>query len=315
MEQIDISIIIPFLNEQDNIDYLIESLSAYFTSQTEISVEVLFVDDGSTDDSVKFLEAAQHKGYTPKIIKLSRNYGAHAALRAGLLHTKGNFIVCLPADLQDPLPLVSELYNQIQTNSLELVFAVRRSTQTSFSEKVFSRLYAYLMRKYAIENYPLKGFDLVMFGQKVRRELNQNIEANSSIFLQILTMGFRQATIEYDKQARKVGKSKWTFNKKVKLFIDSFIAFSFAPIRFVTFIGILLFILGGLFGVYIVARKFIYNDLQQGWASLIAILMVGFGVTNISLGIIAEYLWRALDASRNRPVFIIDDIITPENRQ
>jgi dolichol-phosphate mannosyltransferase len=140
-------------------------------------------------------------------------------------------------------------------------------------------------------------------------QLNTNIEANSSIFLQILTLGYKQTTIEYDKKIRAKGKSKWTLSKKIKLFIDSFVAFSYAPIRFVTVIGILLFFTGIIWSTYLIIRKLTYNDLESGWPALVSILLMGFGITNISLGIIAEYLWRTLDASRKRPVFIIDNII------
>ncbi len=98
-------------------------------------------------------------------------------------------------------------------------------------------------------------------------------------------------------------------SKKIKLFIDSFVAFSYAPIRLVTIIGISMFIVGSLWTVYIIARTLIFHDLASGWPALVSILMIGFGITNISLGIIAEYLWRTLDASRKRPVFIIDKIV------
>ncbi|MDX5438347.1 MAG: glycosyl transferase family 2, partial [Pontibacter sp.] len=113
----------------------------------------------------------------------------------------------------------------------------------------------------------------------------------------------------YDKKARLVGKSKWTISKKIKLLIDSFVAFSFAPIRLVSFIGIVFFLLGIMWSGYIIFRKIMFDDLASGWPALLSILMVGFGVTNISLGIIAEYLWRTLDASRKRPVFVIDEIV------
>ena len=306
----DLSVLIPFLNEADNIERLTTELSRFFATKNNLKVEVIFIDDGSRDASIALLQQASHQHYTPKIIKLSRNFGSHAALRAGIWHATGKYIAFMYADLQDPLTLLDEMLTQAQAGK-EIVWAVRKTTQNSFSEKLFSQTYAYLMRRYAVPNFPEKGFDIVMFGQKVQAQLNQNIESNSSVFLQILTMGFPQTTIEYDKQARKIGKSKWTFRKKIKIFVDSFVAFSFAPIRFVTIVGFLLFILGGFYGAYIVCRKLIYNDLEQGWASLIAILMLGFGVTNISLGIIAEYLWRTLDASRKRPVFIVEDVFLP----
>lgn len=152
------------------------------------------------------------------------------------------------------------------------------------------------------------------FNEKVKQELNQNIEANSSVFLQILTLGFKCASILYDKQARKIGKSKWTVAKKVKLFIDSFVAFSYTPIRLVSLTGIILAGVGFLWALYVVGRTVFFKDLNPGWPTLIAVLMIGFGLTNISLGIIAEYLWRTLDASRKRKVFIIDEIIECHSR-
>jgi dolichol-phosphate mannosyltransferase len=303
------SIVIPFLNEADNIEHLTIILNDFFRKRINLKAEVIFVDDGSTDNSLNLLRQAKHEYYTPKIIKLSKNYGSHAALRAGILHAKGEFVCFMYADLQDPLELIDKMYH-VALQGNEIVWAVRSKTQMSFFEKAFSELYAYLMQKYVIKSFPSKGFDVVMFGKKVKEELNKNIEANSSIFLQILTMGFRQATIEYDKQARKAGKSKWTFGKKIKLFIDSFVAFSFFPIRLVSVVGIILFLTGTLFAFYLILRKLLLDDIKEGWTALASILMIGFGVTNISLGIIAEYLWRTLDASRKRPVFIIDEIIT-----
>ena len=122
-------------------------------------------------------------------------------------------------------------------------------------------------------------------------------------------MGFSQGQIGYIKDVRHTGKSKWTFSKKIKLLLDSFLAFSYAPIRLVTYIGILFFITGFGWTFYVTLRKILADDLATGWPMLTSILLLGFGLTNISLGIIAEYLWRTFDASRNRPVFIIDEVI------
>jgi dolichol-phosphate mannosyltransferase len=211
------------------------------------------------------------------------------------------------ADLQDPLELILTMGEKMK-NGADIVWAHRESTKVSWSEKTFSRFYAYLMQKFAFRNFPEKGFDIVMFNRKVADEVNKNVEANSSIFLQILGLGFRQESISYKKRERQTGVSKWTLSKKIKLFIDSFVAFSYAPIRFVTIVGIIFFIVGMIWTLYIVIRKIFFQDLAAGWPALMSILMIGFGITNISLGIIAEYLWRTLDASRKRQVYIIDEI-------
>lgn len=299
-----ITILIPFLNEKENIPSLVQSLREFCQKHKALSFEVIFIDDGSTDNSFELLQQQKHEFYTYKIIKLSKNFGSHAALRAGILYAQGEYITFMYADLQDPLELMTKLYQEIQEKKVEIVWAYRNEKQTWFSG-----FYAKLMKKFAVKNFPENGFDVVMFSRKVQKLLNENIEANSSIFLQILTLGFSQSSITYQKQPRKAGKSKWTLAKKIKLMIDSFVAFSFFPIRLVSVVGILLFVVGTLFALYLIARKLIFDDIKEGWTALASILMIGFGITNISLGIIAEYLWRTLDASRKRPVFIVDEII------
>lgn len=309
-----ISVIIPFLNEEENIPFLVSSLSSFFGSRKEYSTEIVFVDDGSTDNSVNLLKAAAHGSYEHKIISLSKNFGSHAALRAGILKSKGDYICFMYADLQDPLTLVDQLYAACSAGN-DICWATREVTENGFVERTFSKAYSYMMKKFVIASYPDNGFDIVMFNQKVQASLNQNIESNSSIFLQVLLFGFKQTTFFYKKEARKKGRSKWTIAKKIKLFIDSFIAFSYAPIKFVTMTGIFLFVAGVLWTVYIIVRKILFNDLESGWPALVSILTLGFGITNISLGIIAEYLWRTLDSSRKRPVFLINEIFEINDKE
>ncbi len=303
-----VSVIIPIYNEYDGIPNLVDSLNAFFERHTQLYPEVIFVNDGSKDRSVERLEEMEHRTYRAKIISLSRNFGSHAALRAGISIASGDLICFNYADLQDPLELILRMEEKVK-DGYEIIWAHRESTKVSLGEKTFSSLYAYLMKKFAFSNFPEKGFDIVMFNKKVVTQVKNNVEANSSIFLQILGMGFRQTSISYKKLERKTGVSKWTISKKIKLFIDSFVAFSYAPIRMVTIIGIAMFFLGTIWTIYIVTRKLVYHDLASGWPALMSILTIGFGITNISLGIIAEYLWRTLDASRKRPVFIIDKIV------
>lgn len=307
-EQKIVSVIIPIFNEYEGIPFLVKSLNAFFAENSDIKGEVIFVNDGSSDRSAERLSQQVHETYQAKVISLSRNFGSHAALRAGIAYASGNFICFNYADLQDPLELIIIMRSKMEEGN-SIIWAQRESTKASFAERIFSSSYAFLMKKFAFKNFPEKGFDIVMFDKKVARELVRNVEANSSVFLQILGLGFRQDCITYKKRERKTGTSKWTVSKKVKLFIDSFVAFSFAPIRLVSIIGILFFFLGILWTSYIIFRKLVFDDLLAGWPALISILMVGFGITNISLGIIAEYLWRTLDASRKRPVFVIDEVV------
>ena len=303
-----ISLIIPIYNEYEGIPFLVENLNLFFEENKQLKPEVIFVNDGSKDGSVERLEQMQHRTYKAKIISLSRNFGSHAALRAGISLANGEFICFNYADLQDPLELILRMEEKTREGN-EIIWAHRESSKVSWGEKTFSSAYAYLMKKFAFSNFPEKGFDIVMFNKKVATQVKNNVEANSSIFLQILGMGYRQTSISYKKRERKTGVSKWTMSKKIKLFIDSFVAFSYAPIRMVTIVGIAMFAFGLLWTIYIVLRTLLFHNLASGWPALVSILMIGFGITNISLGIIAEYLWRTLDASRKRPVFIIDKIV------
>ena len=305
-----ISLIVPFFNEGASLLYFIEAINS-LVPELSYYIEVIFINDGSTDNSVNSIISSE-KVFSSKIVSLSKNFGTQAATRAGLQVASGDFFMFFPADLQDPLEMIDKLFVEIN-KGYDIVAAQRKDTSVSYSEKLFSRFYCRLIKKFAVENYPPKGVDLFMFNYKIKEYLNAHVESNSSIFLQILSLGYKIKFLEYIKLKRKHGKSKWTLSKKIKLLVDSFVAFSYAPIRFVTYLGIMLFIVGVIWTVYILLRKIIYDNLASGWPTLLSVLLLGFGLINISLGIIAEYLWRTLDVSRNRPVFIIDEIIELDN--
>ncbi len=306
-QPVDITIIIPFLNEEENIPYLATELNSFVERNHQLSIELILVNDGSTDLSLAMITTTRFPDRT-KVISFSKNFGSHAALRAGMMHASGQYIGFLYADLQDPIDNLVLMYHQA-IGGKDIVWGIRKAVDGGWFEKGFSKLYARLMKRFVNPQFPEKGFDIVMLSQKVAVQLNQNVESHSSIFLQLLNLGYAQGEVQYEKKKRAAGKSKWTISKKVKLVIDSFIAFSYAPIRFVTYTGILFFVIGIGWTIYITTRKIVYNDLTSGWPMLTSILFLGFGLTNISLGIIAEYLWRTLDASRHRPVFVIDEII------
>lgn len=301
-----ISVVIPLFNEEEGISNLINELFAFNKANKDLDIEFIFVNDGSKDKTLDLLRI-EKKRLKSKVISFSKNFGSHAALRAGILHASNDLVTFMYADLQDPLSLIRRMYEEHMRGN-DIVWANRKSDKTKFFEGVFSRSYAWLMKKFAISNFPNKGFDIVFFNLKIKEILNQGIISNSSIFLQILSLGFQQSSIEYDKKERALGNSKWTISKKIKLFIDSFVSFSYAPLKLVTLMGFGLFISGIGFTLYLIVRKLILNDLESGWPTLISVLLIGFGITNISLGIIAEYLWRTFDAARNTEVFIIDEI-------
>jgi dolichol-phosphate mannosyltransferase len=302
-----VSIIVPFLNEESCIAHCCSFINV-FSKHKPFSTEIIFVDDGSVDNTIDMISSYDFSYcYNVKILKLSKNFGVHAAIRAGIFHAKGDFVTYVCADLQEPDEMVSVMYDNIITG-LDAVYIEKRAIQTSLINRLFSLVYSALMRRYAVKNYGSGGINNIMFNKKIKDYLNNNMELNSSLVLQVIDAGFKSRTIKMDYKNRIDGISKWTFSKKIKLFIDSFLAFSFLPVRLVSIVGGIMFVLGFLLGISIIISSFLNPDAPLGYSTLAMLLVMGFGVTNMSLGIIAEYLWRTFDAARGRPVFTVSEI-------
>ncbi|MBO6108598.1 MAG: glycosyltransferase [Eubacterium sp.] len=303
------SLIVPFLNEQDNARVFCDTMDAYI-SECDFEVQLVFVDDGSTDATVDILKDYPFKNATrPVIVRLSKNYGSHAAIRAGIERAYYGICTWIGMDLQEPLDMLKLSWEKIKNEGYDAVYIEKKSVQVSPFSRFLSKRYHNMMRKYAVSNYSSNGVNNIVFNSKIKKYLNENIESNSSIILQIMDIGFNHCMISMDYSEREHGRSKWTFGKKVKLLIDSFVSFSFMPIRLVSIIGILMFMTGCIEGLIIIINWIVNSDVPAGYSTLICILSIGFGVTNISLGIIAEYLWRTLDAARKRPVFTVAEQI------
>jgi len=304
-----ISVIVPFLDEEEALPIFCETMNSY-VQKLSFPIEFIFVNDGSTDDSLKILKNTVFaNGISAKIVNLSKNYGFHAAARAGLINATYDICTWFCADLQEPPEILSIGYEKLHRGNCEVVYFSKRSARVSKLNRFCSKLYSYLMRKCAIKEYSSDGVATAVFGRKIKELLNENMERNSDMVLQIMDMGFKCEEVSYDQHARSAGKSKWSLPKKIKLFIDSFVEFSYVPIRMVSIVGILFFLAGMVLGIITVVNKVVNPSTPAGYSTVSCVLAMGFGITNISLGVIAEYVWRALDASRNRPVFIISDIL------
>ncbi|MDF2881114.1 MAG: hypothetical protein K0R54_1671 [Clostridiaceae bacterium] len=303
-----ISVIVPFLNESDVIALFCEELDTYAGS-IAFPLELVFVDDGSSDNTNLLIQNHHFKNIKKvKLITLSKNFGSHAAIRAGLSYATYDICTWMGSDLQEPIEFLELAFQRI-INGYDVVYIEKKEISISKFERVFSNIYSAMMRRFAVKNYSSGGTSNIVFNKKVKAFLNENIENNSSIMLQIIDVGFISTTLSLNYKNRAAGVSKWTLSKKIKLLIDSFVSFSFLPIRLVSVIGIAMFALGILFGFYIIINKLIHpvNPIP-GYSTIASLLAIGFGITNISLGIIAEYLWRAYDASRGRPVFVISEM-------
>ena len=299
----DVSIIIPAFNESSGVEPLFSALRE-FVPKSGFSMQFVFVDDGSSDDTYERLAHQRIEGAQIRVIKLSRNFGSHAALRAGIFHAAADCCVFYYMDMPEDPSCISRYYEALQ-NGAELAYGERVGYRASLGSRIFAKL----LDRFSDCDYPKDGVVGLGFGKKIKAQLNANIETDSSIFLQLFQLGFKKQAIPAQLQPRKSGKSKWTFSKKVKLFVDTFVMFSYMPIRLISIIGILFALFGVLLALFLVVVKvFQLFPLAAGWPMLISLIAIGFGITNVSLGIIAEYLLRTLATARKRPVFIADEI-------
>ncbi|MGG3284297.1 glycosyltransferase family 2 protein [Paenibacillus solani] len=302
------SIIVPIYYNEENIPHTIPRLTRLQEILPEYELEFVFVDDGSKDKSLQLLLEARLTDSRIKVIKLSKNFGSMAAVQAGLEYASGNCVGIISADLQDPPELFVEMINKWEQGN-KVVMACRSDREESFSQKLFSNSYYFLMDRFALKGYPRGGFDFVLVDKQVVSELNRIKEKNTNIMSLIFWLGYSQNTVGYVRQKREHGKSKWTLSKKVKLFVDSFVSFSYSPIRFMSMIGMFTAVASFLYGIFVIINSTFGYIPLQGWTTIIALITFLLGLIMVMLGIIGEYLWRILDESRKRPPYVIDEVV------
>jgi polyisoprenyl-phosphate glycosyltransferase len=303
-----VTVIIPAYNEADNLATLYERLASVAANLRGYDFEFLLVDDGSSDATPTVLAGLRALDQRVKCIRFSRNFGSHAACLAGLMATKGDLAVILAADLQDPPELLGQMLDRIE-EGYDVVFAVRDQREDVWLTVRLANIYHWLMRRYAIPNWPLHGFDFLMLRRSVLEVIVDWRQKNTSIFAQLLWTGFRQSFVTYTKQRRQAGRSKWTVKKKIKLLTDSFVSFSFAPIRFISYSGLLFSTLGFLYAAFVIFNKIFFGSPIPGWTSLMVAFLCVSGFQLLMLGIIGEYLWRVADEVRSSPPFIIESTL------
>ncbi|GIO88494.1 putative glycosyltransferase YkcC [Paenibacillus faecis] len=305
--RIKLSIVVPVYYNELNIPHTIPRLQNLQSIMPDCDFEFIFVDDGSRDNSFPLLIEARKQDPRIKIVKLSRNFGSMSAIQAGLEYTTGDCVGIIAADLQDPPELFKEMIDYWRSGK-KVVLATRQDREEPLSQKLFAKTYYFMLEKLALKGYPKGGFDFLLIDRQVVEEVVKIREKNTNIMSLIFWLGYDQIQIPYIRQERKLGKSKWTLSKKIKLFVDSFVSFSYAPIRFMSFIGVLTAFFSFLYGVFVVIGTLSGFIKLQGWTTIIALITFLLGIIMIMLGIIGEYLWRILDESRKRPPYVIDQI-------
>jgi len=301
-----ISIIVPVYYNSDTLELLYNDMKEKILPKLG-DYEIVFTDDGSKDNSWEIMNSIREKDPNVKCVKLSRNFGEHAALLAGLSQCTGDCAVTKQADLQEDSEIILEMYESWKKGN-KVVLAVRSDRDEPFLKKFFASIYYHIIHKLVNENMPVGGCDCYLIDRQVIKVLELLDEKNSSLTLQVLWAGFKTDHVYFHRKDREIGESRWTLSKKVKLAMDSMLSFSYTPIRLMSTLGCLFFIASIIMIINVIIEAVFTGVPVQGWASLMCLVLFSSGIIMIMLGIIGEYLWRALDASRKRPPFIIDEV-------
>ena len=310
-----ISIIIPAYDEESSIPHLRERVTQFMDSQAgRYRFELILVDDHSSDRTPELVRAWADDDPRVHLIRMSRNFGSHAAFHAGLAECTGEAAVFLAADLQDPPEFIVEMAERWQAGS-DVVWAVRSGREgEKVSVKLFSRIYYAMLRRLAHLPMPSQGADFFLMDRRVIDAYLEIPEKNTSFMCMVLWMGFSQSFFSYVKNARASGISKWTLAKKVKLFIDSVVSFSFTPIRAMSLMGVLFSMAGFAYMVFMIIGRFAgWVEAGTGFVALMTVMLVGFGLIMLMLGAIGEYLWRTFDEARGRPRFLVERRYPPRD--
>ena len=308
-----ISIIIPVYYNSDTLMLLYEDMKAKILGQLG-DYEIVMVDDGSGDDSWSVMNKIRELDGNVKCVKLSRNFGEHAAILAGLSNCTGDCAVTKQADLQEDSELILQMYDKWKEGN-KVVLAVREERDEPALKKFFANLYYSIVRSVIDKKMPKGGFDCYLLDRQAIEVLLRLDEKNSSLSLQVLWIGFKSDNVYFHRKDREVGESRWTLSKKIKLVVDSMMSFSYFPIKFMSGLGVVMAILSFIWILEVLIEYIAIGTPVRGWSTLMCLVLFSSGLILLMLGVLGEYLWRTLDATRNRPVFIVDTVVNSKKAE
>lgn len=302
----DISIVIPIYNEEGNIFLLHERLTSVM-EQLGASYELVFVNDGSKDQSISLIKQLAEKDSRVKYINFSRNFGHQIAVTAGLDLASGNAVVIIDADLQDPPELIADLYQKLK-EGFQVVYAKRKQREgETFLKKLTAKLFYRTLKKITSVEIPVDTGDFRIMDRKVVDVLKAMPEKNKFLRGQISWIGFKQTFVEYDRNERFAGKTGYTYRKMFRFAMDGITSFSDFPLKVASVLGFAVSGISFLIMIYTLYVRFVNGHYVEGWTSLmISVLFIG-GVQLICIGMIGEYLSRMNDNIRNRPLYIVNE--------
>lgn len=300
------SLIFPLFNEDENVDVLYKRVSSVM-SKLKGEYEIIFVNDGSYDKTEDLLKKLNAKDKKVKVINFSRNFGHQIAVSAGLNFVAGDYVAVLDADLQDAPEVLPKFFAKLE-EGYDVVYAIRKNRKENLLKKIAYKMFYRFLKKVASIDIPLDSGDFCVMTKRVVKAVNSLPERNRFVRGLRSWVGFKQIGLEYERGARAAGESKYTFGKLFKLAFDGIFSFSYAPLQFMFYLGVitlLLSIVGSLIAVYF--RFFTpFYDQVPGFATTIILVMFMGGLNLFSIGLLGEYMRRIYDESKQRPQYIIE---------
>jgi dolichol-phosphate mannosyltransferase len=300
-----LSIIVPVFNEAENVPRLHAAVSVV-AATLDLDWEFVFVDDGSADATWSGIEALRARDPAVTALRFSRNFGSHVAIAAGLDHCRGDAAVIMAADLQDPPEVMREFVARWR-DGFHIVWGARIGRDDGWIRSWLMRRFYKLVRRYAIPTYPAEGTgSFCLITRPVIGVFRQCTERNRLTFGLIAWSGFRETQVPYHRPRRASGESKWSTGRLVKSAIDTFAGFSYAPIRAISYLGLVVSMISFLVSFYVLINKLFFGTKVEGWTSVMLTVLILGGVQLVMVGVLGEYLWRVLEEARARPLYIVE---------
>jgi glycosyltransferase involved in cell wall biosynthesis len=302
-----ISFVIPVYRNERAVTLTYQKLATLFIGVlSSWQYEMVFVDDGSDDGSLREIQALRAADARVKVISFTRNFGQMAALLAGFTHAKGDIVLTLSADLQDPVEMIPQMIGEWAKGG-EVVIAYRADREDRWTARLASRLF-YGVVRLSYPQIPSGGFDYILLDRKVVDAFNAIDVRNRFFQGDILWFGYRTTFIPYTRQRRTIGRSQYTFSKKLKNSIDAILDSSYLPIRFISAAGVVTALIGFLYALDIAYARLMHDVPFTGFAPIMILLLIIGGLTMLMLGVIGEYVWRIYDEVRRKPNYVIRQI-------
>ena len=300
-----ISIIAPFFNEEESLPIFLEEVLNIVGELAEYNFEIIFIDDGSTDNSLVFLKEKAKENKNIIVLELSRNFGKEAALTAGIDMAVGSAIIPIDVDLQDPPILIKKMIKQWESGS-DVVLAKRENRLNENFLKRISASFFYKIYSFFVGNSKISNVgDFRLIDKRVVDNIKNLKEKNRYMKGLLSWPGFSSAEISYTRNKRKAGKSKFTFLKLLNLGFEGVTSFSVLPLKFFTFIGFIGIIFSFFFAIIILFQKIFYENFIEGYAFLILLILFFGSFQLLGIGILGEYIGKIYIETKNRPIYII----------